>query len=67
LIVGGRGAAGWIKEKVRIDYDGKDVRFKARPGFLMETLDLLDEAIIGKSKLKLEGENFIHVVNLLVG
>ena len=67
LQVNGEGDSGWFKERIKIEYDGEPVRFHVNPQFLMETLDLLHEMTIGEDKLRLEGENFVHVVNLLVG
>ena len=67
LMIKGEGDAGWVKERARIDYSGPKVSFMVNPQFLMDVLDILSSVTIGKSRLKMEGEGFVHVVHLFAG
>lgn len=65
--VKGKGDSGWIKERAKLDYDGEEVSFMARPEFLMEAVGLLDNITVGERSLKLQAKEFIHVVAIMAG
>lgn len=65
LVVYAKGDAGWFKEERKIKYEGEEVKFKVNPIFLMKSLDLLTRVVIGNKRLKLEADNFVHLVYLL--
>jgi DNA polymerase III sliding clamp (beta) subunit (PCNA family) len=65
MMIHGKGEGGWFKEKSKVEYKGKEVKFTVNPDFLSQMLDILDEATVGENSLKLEGEGFVHVVSLM--
>lgn len=54
-----------IKEPVKFDYDGDELKFKTSPEHLIQILKKTQEVIIGESSLLFVGENFRHVVCLI--
>ena len=64
MIISTEGANGWFKEPVRIVYTGEPIEFDIQPEFMKAMLKNNLEATIGDS-LKFEGDNYIHVVNLM--
>lgn len=65
VIVLGKGASGWCKERAKVDYTGAEVCFVVNPSFLKDTLSLDLQMVVSESKLKLSGGNFVHVVYLI--
>jgi DNA polymerase III sliding clamp (beta) subunit (PCNA family) len=70
LEIEGRSEQGWCTERAKMEYDGKPKRFQVHPDFLAQMLSLLNEIVIGdpsdeNAKIKLEGENFVHVVSMM--
>lgn len=65
LTVFGEGDAGWFEESCRVRYKGCDTCFEINPDFMISILDLSDDAEVGVDRLKLESEDFVHVVYLL--
>lgn len=61
----GEGNSGWYEEEGEVEYKGKPFRFHVNLNFLKEIAGSMDKAVVGKDKLRLEGEGFVHVVCLL--
>ena len=59
----GKGPHGSVSEEIDIDYDGKEIKIKVHPGFLMEILKQLNSMIVGE-RLLFQGENFEHAICL---
>lgn len=59
----GKGPHGSILEKIKVDYNGKAIKIKVHPIFLMEILKQLNSMIIGE-RLLFKGKNFEHVICL---
>jgi len=62
----GEGNTGWYEEEGEVEYKGKPFQFYININFLKEIAGSMDKAIVGKDKLRLEGEGFVHVVCLLI-
>ena len=68
MMITGRGDYGWLKEKARVKHGKGSAKFEVHPQFLTDILDLLHTVTIGGTetpRLKMEGENFIHVASLI--
>jgi DNA polymerase III sliding clamp (beta) subunit (PCNA family) len=63
IICRGEGPAGWVEEKVKIDYDGERIEFKANANFFSQILDQTQEAKINERVLMFQGKNFTHVIS----
>lgn len=59
----GKGPHGSVSEKIDIDYNGKEIKIKVHPGFLMEILKQLNSMTIGE-RLLFQGDNFEHAICL---
>jgi len=67
VLITGTGPNGWYKERTDAPgYTGDPLCFSVQPDFLKDSLHLLNKATVSTGKLKLEGANFVHVVNLLM-
>lgn len=66
MLLTGRGDYGWLKEKARVKHGDGKAKFTIHPQFLSDVLDLLRTVEIGGNRMKMEGDNFIHVAALLV-
>jgi len=64
LTVEAEGDTGWARHSKRIKYSGKIIKFQVHPSFLLQASTLMDTMIVGKEKLRINGENFIHVACL---
>lgn len=60
------GTMGWFKESTKVDPDNPECSFNVNPGFLSNILPLLSNATVGDNYLRLDGENFLHVMCLCV-
>lgn len=60
----GESVEGWVTETIKTDYDDKKVSFKINPGMLSQILDKVNEAQIGDTKIRFDGDNFVHVIAL---
>lgn len=60
----GKGSYGWFKEGCKIKYSGNPLTFMVDPKFLKDTISILDKITVDETKLKLEGDNFIHIISL---
>jgi len=60
------GTMGWFRESVKVDSDNPECSFNVNPGFLSGILPLLSNAIVGDNYLRLDGEDFLHVMCLCV-
>jgi hypothetical protein len=57
----GRGRHGWYKEVKKVEYDGGEMDFKIFPKLLVEISKQSGKCLVGKGKMKVEGEDFIYV------
>ncbi len=64
MVVKGEGPDGWAEETIRMKYSGPPLRFQANPSLLKEMLILGGKVIVGKNSLKIESDEFVHVVSL---
>lgn len=65
ISVTGQGAEGWFRENIVTEYKGQAIAFEINPGFLQDCIGLVDTAIVGERMLKMQGQNFAHVLRLL--
>ncbi len=63
LICHGKGPLGWVKEKVKIKYDGEEIEIKVQPTMLIQILEHLDKMTIG-DKLLFDSKHFTHFICL---
>ena len=63
----GEGEGGWFKERTKVKYNGEQIEFYIHPEFFRDSLSLLNNAVLGEKKMKLNGKNFVHVVSLIAG
>jgi DNA polymerase III sliding clamp (beta) subunit (PCNA family) len=66
MVVRGEGAAGFFEEENRIRYKGDPIEFECNPTFLHAILSHTDEVTISQKMLRFEGENFTHVIVVVV-
>jgi len=59
------GIGGWFEEKRDIKYKSNAISFLINPTLFIDSINLLNNITIGKTKIKLNGDNFIHVVSLI--
>ena len=57
---------GWIKDSCRMKYKGKPISFLVNPKVLMGSIKNMESAIIGERNMKFKGENFDHLVALMI-
>lgn len=62
--VEGKGPLGWFTETKKVRYSGKALKFAINPKLLIQILKMLRKATVGSDKMKIEGENFIHIIVL---
>lgn len=62
--VKGEGPEGWADKSVRMKYSGKPITFQAHPQMLKEMVKLAHRTTIGDKSIKIEGEDFIHIISL---
>jgi hypothetical protein len=55
-----------LKISTKVDPDNPECSFNVNPGFLSGILPLLSNAIVGDNYLRLDGEDFLHVMCLCV-
>jgi len=67
MILTGRGDYGWLKERAKVKHGKGKAKFTIHPQFLTDVLDVLREVQIGSNRMKMEGDNFIHVACLVAG
>lgn len=65
MLVRGEGVNGWFEEKFRVRYKDVAFQFQINPLVLIAILKHSREAVVGERKIKLEGENFTHVIGLI--
>lgn len=65
FLVKADGETGWIKERVRSDYDGEPFSFRVTSAFLRDSVQLIHRTVVAPNRLRFEGEGFVHVVALL--
>ncbi len=58
---------GWFEEEARVKYDDKPVKFAVGIEFLTALFDKLQNCVIGPDKIGFSGENWQHVVAMMVG
>ena len=59
----GEGPLGWVKEKVKIKYTGKEIEIKVQPAMLIQILQHLRKMVVG-DRLLFKGDDFNHVIAL---
>lgn len=62
--VKGEGPEGWAEQSVRMKYSGKPIIFQAHPQMLKEMVKLARKITIGDKSVKIEAEDFVHIVSL---
>jgi len=68
MVLHGKGSSGWMKERIKVGYGGdEEIRFHINPVFFSDILEILDSVIVADNMLKLDGDDFSHVVMLLSG
>ena len=55
---------GWFEENLRVNYLDEPIEFETHPIFLAEILTQVKSCILGKDRMKFEGENWSHVLSL---
>jgi len=63
----GESIAGWVTETINAKYAGKKMSFEVDPLHLSQILDHADIAKVSDSKIRFDGEKFIHVIALVAG
>lgn len=58
--------SGWFEETIRIKYKDDPIQFKTNPIFLSEMLGKVRNCVIGKEKIKFDGENWVHIIGLIM-
>jgi hypothetical protein len=56
----GEGPAGWVKERVKADYDGEEMEFKVNARFFLQIVDRIKEVRVSDRLLLFKGGNFAH-------
>jgi hypothetical protein len=64
LTVSSRSESGWFEEVLNIEYDGKPLEFDITPYLLKGILNETQGCRVDKTKLKFEGDGWIHVTSL---
>ena len=64
MSVEGRGPLGWFMEEKKVRYDGKALKFAINPKLLIQILRLVRKVTVGSDKMKIEAENFVHIIVL---
>ena len=64
LSITGTGENVMAESLVRMKYSGESVEFEAHPVFLKEMIKIAKKVVVSDKSLKVEGDNFIHVVSL---
>lgn len=62
----GEGNFGWIEETANCRYKGSKIEFLIDPLFLKDILKDLAKCVVGDTALLFQGDNFEHVVSLVV-
>jgi DNA polymerase III sliding clamp (beta) subunit (PCNA family) len=57
---------GWIKDSCKVEYKGKPISFLVNPRILRGSISNMDTAIVGDKNMKFKGENFDHLVALMI-
>lgn len=60
----GKGAGGWLRERIKLDTDDISAKFKIQPELLANMTKLLEVCHVSESKIALKGEDFTHVICL---
>lgn len=67
MTVSGEGDHGWFVEEVPIKRKGAVIRFRINPSFFKDLVDLHPKITVGEDRIRIETENVVHVVSLMVG
>ena len=55
---------GWVEETARINYKGDPLYFSTNSIFLKDIITLTNKCVVGENKMKLEGDNWVHILAL---
>lgn len=66
MTISGEGDHGWFVEEIPIKRKGKNIRFRINPSFFKDLIDLHPKITVGEDRIRIETENFVHVVSLMV-
>lgn len=66
MLITAHADSGWFEEVIRIRYKDTPIQFQAHPSFLAEMLDKVNDCELGQDRMKFEGDNWVHVVALVV-
>jgi hypothetical protein len=64
LKISAKSDEGWFEESVNIKYENEDVKFSITPYLLKGILSETQECVLGKNKLKFQGENWEYITLL---
>jgi hypothetical protein len=64
MTIKGHNPAGWIEEKIGLQYQDDAVGFAINPTFLKDIVVRLNYCIIGDGKMKFAGDNWQHIIAL---
>jgi len=61
LLLRAEGSVGWYEERQRVEYHGEPVSFRTAPRLLKEVCRRASRCVIGETKLKVFGENYVYI------
>jgi hypothetical protein len=64
LMLQGKGVNGYYREKKKIKYDGKEIKFTVSPSLLVKLIQKHNECELTEDRLKVDGGKFVFVTCL---
>jgi len=66
ITISSKSSTGWFEESASMKYKGDLILFAVNPTFLMGGIEKLRTCILGKNRIKFEGDDWIHIAALRV-